>query len=94
MDWQYCVVKVGSLEHPGHILRFLQAQSLIVFKDDSLADSFHAVLYQEAVQVSVTGLIEVLAVYFCQYKLDFKLLAKLFRLAKLKNCFFEVMVRG
>ena len=94
VDRQHCVVKVGSLKYLSHILDFLQAQSLAVFKDDGLTDSFHTVLYQETVQVSVTRLIEVFAVYFCENKLYFKLLAELFRLAELKNCFFQVVVRG
>jgi len=81
VDRQHCVVKVGSLEYLSHILDFLQAQSLAVFKDDGLTDTFHTVLYQETVQVSVTRLVEVFAVYFCENKLYFKLLAELFRLA-------------
>ena len=76
VHWQHCIVKVGSLEHLGHILDFLKAQGLVLLKDYGLADSFHAVLYQD------------FAVYFGDHEFNFKLLAELLRLAKLKNCFF------
>ncbi len=88
VHWQHCIVKVGSLKHLGHILDFLKAQGLVLLKDYSLADSFHAVLYQEAVQISVARLVKVFAVYFGDHEFNFKLLAELLGLAKLKNCFF------
>jgi hypothetical protein len=88
VHWQHCIVKVGSLEHLCHKLDFLKAQGLVLLKDYGLADSFHAVFYQEAVQISVPGLVEVFAVHFGDHEFNFKLLTKLLRLAKFKNCFF------
>lgn len=77
MHLEHGVFKVGCLEHPGHVLDFLEAEGLAVLKDNSLADSLHAVLNQEAVEVPVAGLVEVFAVHFGDHELDFKCLAEL-----------------
>lgn len=88
VHWQHCIIKVGCLQHLGHVLDFLKAEGLVLFKDNGLAYSFHAILYQEAVQISVAGLVEVFAVDFGDHEFNFECLAELLRLAQLKNYFF------